>query len=43
MLVCPHCAEYAGITANSLRPGSRIAKEAELAKTILDADKVVDY
>ncbi len=43
VLVCPHCAEYAGITERDLRPGAHIGKDGELAKTILTADKVLDY
>jgi predicted peroxiredoxin len=43
VLVCPHCAEYAGITERDLRPGAHIGKDGELAKTILAADKVLDY
>jgi len=43
MLLCPHCSEHAGLTGANLRPGARIGKEAELAKTILAANKVLDY
>ena len=43
MLLCPHCSEHAGLTAANLRPGARIGKEAELPKTILAADKILDY
>jgi predicted peroxiredoxin len=43
MLLCPHCSEHAGLTAANLRPGARIAKEGELPKTILAADKILDY
>lgn len=43
ILLCPHCSEYAAITAANLRPGARIAKEGELPDTILAADKVLDY
>jgi len=43
LLLCPHCAESAGITAANLRPGARIGKHGELAKVILAADKVLDY
>jgi predicted peroxiredoxin len=43
VLVCPHCAEHAGITERDLRPGAQLGKERALAKTILAADKVLDY
>lgn len=43
MLLCPHCSEHAGITAANLRPGARIGKHGELPKTILAADKILDY
>ena len=43
MLVCPHCAEIAGIASGALRPGARIGKDDELAKAILAADKILDY
>ena len=44
VLVCPHCAEAAGLTAQNLRPGARLAKDmGELADVILTADKTLDY
>jgi predicted peroxiredoxin len=43
MLLCPHCAEHAGITPASLRPGARIGQMGELPKVILEANKVLDY
>lgn len=43
VLLCEHCAAHAGITAANLRPGARIARDGELAKTILAAEKVIDY
>ena len=44
VLVCPHCAEVAGITAQNLRPGARLGKNlGELADTVLAADKILDY
>jgi predicted peroxiredoxin len=43
MLLCPHCSEHAAVSEASLRPGARIGKEGELAKTILAADKILDY
>lgn len=43
-LVCPHCAAAIGLSAETLRPGARIAADdAELADLILEADKILDY
>jgi predicted peroxiredoxin len=43
LLLCPHCAEHAGITAATLRPGARIGATGELPRVILAADKILDY
>lgn len=43
VLLCSRCAEHAGITASQLRPGARLSKDGTLAKTILAAEKVLDY
>lgn len=44
VLVCPHCAEVAGLTAQNLRPGARLGKDlGELADVILASDKILDY
>jgi predicted peroxiredoxin len=43
VLLCPHCAEHAGITERDLRPGAQLGREGALAKTVLAADKVLDY
>jgi predicted peroxiredoxin len=43
MLLCPHCSEHAGITSATLRPGARIGQTGDLPKTILAADKILDY
>ena len=44
VLVCPHCAEVAGITAQNLRAGAHLAKNlGELADVVLAADKILDY
>jgi len=44
VLVCPHCAALAGITAQNLRPGAHLAKNlGELADVVLAADKILDY
>jgi predicted peroxiredoxin len=43
VLVCPHCAHAAGLTADSLRDGARIGEEGETVTLMLDADKLLDY
>jgi predicted peroxiredoxin len=43
VLLCPHCSEHAGVIEKNLRSGARIGKTGELAKTILAAEKVLDY
>ena len=44
IIVCPHCAEAAGIDEKSLRPGARFGKEGnDLVDVLIAADKVVDF
>jgi predicted peroxiredoxin len=44
IIVCPHCAEAAGIDEKSLRPGARFAKEGDdLVDVLIAADKVIDF
>ena len=43
VLVCPHCAKAAGLTADSLRDGAKIGNEGEVAALLLAADKILDY
>jgi len=44
VLVCPHCAKIAGLTAQDLRPGAHLGKDlGELADVLLAADKTLDY
>jgi predicted peroxiredoxin len=43
ILVCPHCAQAAGVDAKALRPGAQIVKEEDLAAALLAADKILDY
>lgn len=44
VLVCPHCAEVAGIKAQDLRPGAHLGKNlGDLADAVLAADKILDY
>ena len=43
VVLCPHCAQMAGIEDDDLVGGARIASEAEVAELFLSADKVIDY
>lgn len=43
VLLCPHCAEMAGVEDDDLFEGARIASQAEVADVFLAADKVIDY
>ncbi|MCS3902661.1 putative peroxiredoxin [Methylohalomonas lacus] len=45
VLVCPHCAAAAGIDADNLRKGARIANEDddEITRVFLGADKILKY
>jgi predicted peroxiredoxin len=44
ILVCPHCAKSAGMTAETLRTGAIIAKDAgEIADLLISASKILDY
>ncbi|HVH98860.1 MAG TPA: DsrE family protein [Enhygromyxa sp.] len=43
VLVCPLCAELAGIRPENLREGSRLANLREVADAMLAADQVIDY
>ncbi|NOT52975.1 MAG: DsrE family protein [Deltaproteobacteria bacterium] len=44
IIVCPHCAEAAGIDEKSLRPGAVFGKEGhDLVDVLIAADKVVDF
>jgi predicted peroxiredoxin len=43
VVLCPHCAELAGIAATNVRSGARMATHEEVAKLMLDADKVIDF
>jgi predicted peroxiredoxin len=42
-LVCPHCANAAGLTDREIRKGAKITSEEALAKLLLKADKIMDY
>jgi predicted peroxiredoxin len=43
VLLCPHCAEMAGVESDDLVEGTRIATGDEVAELFLSADKVIDY
>lgn len=43
VVVCPHCAEVAGLTKEDLRPGATLASEQAVVERMLAADKVIDY
>jgi len=43
VLVCPHCAEAAGLRTGELRKGAKRATFEQVAETMLTADKVLDY
>jgi predicted peroxiredoxin len=44
VMVCPHCAAAAGISASDLRSGAQLAEEdQDIPNLILAADKVVDF
>ncbi len=43
VLVCPHCAEIAGVNKNQLRKGSMLGTPASIAAMIMEADVVIDY
>lgn len=43
VLVCPLCAEVAGIRPDNLRAGAKLGTMAEVADVMLAADQVIDY
>lgn len=43
VLLCPHCAQAAGLGSGELRPGARIASDDDVATLFLEADRVIDY
>lgn len=43
VLVCPHCARAAGLDSKNLRENAKIATEEEIADTIVNADRIMDY
>jgi predicted peroxiredoxin len=43
VVVCPHCAELAGMTASNLRPGAIWASHQDVAALMIAADKVIDF
>jgi hypothetical protein len=44
-VLCPHCAEAAGVSRDSLRAGAAIGvpEEQTIPKLLLQADKILDY
>lgn len=45
VIVCPHCADAAGVDRNTLRDGAKIGvpDEQTIPKLLLEADKILDY
>jgi sulfur relay (sulfurtransferase) complex TusBCD TusD component (DsrE family) len=44
VLLCPHCAQAAGLSDSMLLSEAKIAKgPEEVARLFLNADKVIDY
>lgn len=43
VLLCPHCADLAGMSPADARPGTRFATHEEVAALFLAADKVIDF
>jgi sulfur relay (sulfurtransferase) complex TusBCD TusD component (DsrE family) len=43
VLLCPHCAQAAGITAKDLRKGAVIGTDEAVAEAFVSASKVIDY
>jgi predicted peroxiredoxin len=43
VLLCSHCAEAGGLTAEQLRTGARIGSDDEVAARLLAADRILDY
>ncbi len=43
ILVCPHCAQAAGISEKMLREGAMLTNKEQITDTLFKADKVIDY
>lgn len=43
VLVCHHCAQIKAIEKEHLRAGATLASVDDVAKAILDTDKILDY
>jgi sulfur relay (sulfurtransferase) complex TusBCD TusD component (DsrE family) len=41
--MCPHCAASVGCETGNLADGARFGQQGELARVVLEADKVLDY
>jgi len=43
VLVCPHCAQAAGLDEANLRTGARIGTVDEIGQILMNADVIMDY
>lgn len=43
IVMCPHCAASCGCEAGNLADGAKLAQQGELARVVLEADKILDY
>jgi predicted peroxiredoxin len=44
VMLCPHCAQAAGLSDSTLMSEAKVAKSSEeVARLFIDADKVIDY
>ena len=43
VLVCPHCAAFAGCELKQLRDGAKTTAMNDMVTVLLDADLVLDY
>lgn len=43
IVMCPHCAASVGCETGNLADGARFGQQGELARVVLEADKILDY
>jgi len=43
VVVCPHCAQAAGLDEANLRAGARIGTDEEVGQILMNADVIMDY
>lgn len=43
IVMCPHCAASCGCQVGNLADGAKMAQQGELARVVLEADKILDY